>query len=41
MFRMPRRLVGMRNHVQKVSHCFHVVLSLRGREVERPLVTAL
>ena len=35
------KLVGMRSHTQKVSHCFHAVLSLRSREVERPLVTDL
>ena len=33
--------VGMRSHVQKVSHCFHAVLSLCSREVERRSVTDL
>ena len=31
--RMPWILVGMRSHVQKVSHCFHAVLYLCSKEV--------
>ena len=31
---MPQRSVDMRSHVQKLSHCFNAVLSLRSREVE-------
>ena len=31
----------MCSHVQKVSHCFHTVSSLRSLEVESPSVTAL
>ena len=31
----------MCSHVQKVSHCFPTVLSLRSLEVERPSVTDL
>ena len=38
---MPWRLLGMCNHVEKVSHCFYAVLSLHSLEVERPSATAL
>ena len=38
---MPCRLVGVCNHVQKVSRCLLAVMSLRSQEVESPSMTDL